>query len=352
MKTLRMSIAVAAAGGAWAGGALAQNLPAWKIAEICVIARDSAPGYCAAGEAVALRAVSGSWEFIPDAIKQSCLAAVKTPADQSWRVLGDCLDGASNRSIDAVAVKTSRTPGEPVPPMRMTIPAPAPAAPVAAAVVAPPPVPAPPPVVVAPPPPVVIVTPPPVAGPPTAPPPVFERLAADAALQRKLADAADAQRTADAVEAKRKAEAELAARKAIEDAAAAARAAKALADAKICTDDIRKFAKDGTIRFATGSARLDPASEPTLTGIAEVAKLCPNVLLQVEGHTDSVGDPQANRALSQARAETIVASLVRAGIAAGRLKATGFGDSRPVAANDSPANRALNRRIEFSVGGT
>ena len=323
--------------------AVAQSLPAWKIADICTGPRDSAPGYCASGETTAQRAVSGSWAFIPDAIRQSCLASFKTPADQSWRVLGDCIEAASNRSIDATAVKTARTPGEPVPPPRAAMTAPVQPPPVAIA--APPP---PAPIVVVAPPPAAL--PPPVAGVPTAPPPLFDRLARDADAARKLADAADARKAAEATEARRKADADAMARKTAEDLAAAQRA-KAMADAKICSDDIRKFAKDGTIRFATGSARLDPASTPTLSGIVEVAKQCPNVVLQVEGHTDSIGDPQANKALSQARAEAIVAFMVAAGLPPARLKASGFGDTKPVAANDSQANRALNRRIEFSVGG-
>ncbi len=352
----------AAAAGIWLAGmglASAQDLPAWKIADICTTPRDSAPGYCAAFEGEALKAVSGSWAFIPEAIRKSCLASVKSLADQSWRVLGDCVDEAMERNVDARAVKTARTPGEPVPPARVD------AAPAPVAVVAP--APAPVPVAIpapAPPPPapVVAALPPPVAGPPQAAPAVFDQIAkanAAEAAARKAASDAEARRVADAdaarktamaaseADAKRKADAELAAK----TAADAAARAKILAAGKACTDDLTALAKSGTIRFATGSARLDAASTPTLEGIAARAKTCPDVAIVIEGHTDSTGDADFNLALSKERAGAVLAYLAKAGVQLGRLKAVGLGDTKPAVDNDTSENRARNRRIEFSVGG-
>ncbi|TKB36769.1 MAG: OmpA family protein, partial [Mesorhizobium sp.] len=67
------------------------------------------------------------------------------------------------------------------------------------------------------------------------------------------------------------------------------------------------------------------------------------------GHTDSDGSPAANKLLSERRAEAVADAIVAAGIARTQIMATGYGEERPVAANDTPKNKALNRRIEFSA---
>jgi hypothetical protein len=94
--------------------ARAQALPGWKITDIC--ATESAPGQCAAFEGRALKAVSSSWTFVLDPIKKACLAQVKSPLDESWRALAECIDAETLKALDKTAVHTSRTPGEPVPP--------------------------------------------------------------------------------------------------------------------------------------------------------------------------------------------------------------------------------------------
>ena len=106
------------------GQARAQALPGWKIADICAV--ESAPGQCAAFEGVALKAVSASWPFVLDPIKKTCLAQAKLPADQSWRLLADCLDEETSKAFDAIAIHTSRTPADPVPPPAMAMPVPPP----------------------------------------------------------------------------------------------------------------------------------------------------------------------------------------------------------------------------------
>jgi OmpA-OmpF porin, OOP family len=103
------------------------------------------------------------------------------------------------------------------------------------------------------------------------------------------------------------------------------------------------------IYFKTGSAELDKVSEPLLISVAEIANRCPSVKIEVTGHTDSVGSPQANRVLSQQRALAVAAFLVQHGVAAERITAIGVGDTRPVAANDTEEGRAKNRRIEFRI---
>lgn len=113
----------AAASVPW-GEARAQALPNWKIAEIC--AKESAPGQCAAFEGSALNAVSASWPFVLDPIKQACLGQVKSPLDQSWRLLSECLDGETRKALDNIAVHTAKTPAEPIPPAAMQMPTPPP----------------------------------------------------------------------------------------------------------------------------------------------------------------------------------------------------------------------------------
>jgi len=70
----------------------------------------------------------------------------------------------------------------------------------------------------------------------------------------------------------------------------------------------------------------------------------------IEGHTDSSGDPVLNQNLSQSRARAVQNYLVANGIDEPRLDAVGFGPDRPVADNETEEGRALNRRIEFTLG--
>ena len=73
----------------------------------------------------------------------------------------------------------------------------------------------------------------------------------------------------------------------------------------------------------------------------------PDLRLAIEGHTDNAGTPAHNQTLSEARAQAVVANLVGAGIAASRLTAAGFGQSKPVADNATDEGRAQNRRVEL-----
>lgn len=71
--------------------------------------------------------------------------------------------------------------------------------------------------------------------------------------------------------------------------------------------------------------------------------------MRVEGHTDDRGADAANLALSQRRAEAVMKYLVNKGVAQSRLEAAGFGETRPLVKNDTPANQAKNRRVEFVI---
>ena len=101
------------------------------------------------------------------------------------------------------------------------------------------------------------------------------------------------------------------------------------------------------IHFETGEAAIQPESQSLLDDIAAVMKQFPDWRLEIVGHTDAAGDPAQNESLSRARADAVVAALVQRGIDAGRLVPQGMGEAQPVASNDTPEGRALNRRVEL-----
>ena len=129
-------------------------------------------------------------------------------------------------------------------------------------------------------------------------------------------------------------------------AASAATVEAVDAAASACEKSLAEIVAQTKIEFATASAIIQPRSAPVLDALAQAASQCPGRLM-IEGHTDSTGSPQTNRALSLARAEAVRAALARRGLAQDRLQAQGLGDERPLADNGHAEGRARNRRIEF-----
>ncbi len=102
------------------------------------------------------------------------------------------------------------------------------------------------------------------------------------------------------------------------------------------------------IYFDINKDIVKPESNGTLKGIAQVLTENPDVKIKIVGHTDSDGADAANLDLSKRRAASVKTELVKTfGIDAGRIETDGKGESVPVAANDTPENKALNRRVEF-----
>lgn len=100
------------------------------------------------------------------------------------------------------------------------------------------------------------------------------------------------------------------------------------------------------VHFAEGKSAIPAKYESQLAAAAEYIKNNPAARFVVEGHTDSIGNEQANQTLSQKRAESVRNALVRQfGIAADRLAARGFGEKQPIADNSTPEGRLLNRRV-------
>jgi OOP family OmpA-OmpF porin len=101
------------------------------------------------------------------------------------------------------------------------------------------------------------------------------------------------------------------------------------------------------IYFDTDKATLKAESEGTLNQVLSLLKAKPELRIAIAGHTDSQASDVYNLDLSKRRAQSVVKWLTDKGIAANRLEAQGFGESQPVADNDSAAGRALNRRVEI-----
>jgi outer membrane protein OmpA-like peptidoglycan-associated protein len=103
------------------------------------------------------------------------------------------------------------------------------------------------------------------------------------------------------------------------------------------------------IYFDTGSDRIRPESSGTLAEIQQMLTDHKDLRLTVEGHTDNVGVPATNQALSERRAAAVVTYLTGRGVDASRLRSAGFGDTKPTAPNDSAEGRQKNRRVELVV---
>jgi outer membrane protein OmpA-like peptidoglycan-associated protein len=101
------------------------------------------------------------------------------------------------------------------------------------------------------------------------------------------------------------------------------------------------------IHFDTGKATIQPDSDQTLTQIVQLLMDNPDLKLRVEGYTDNVGQAAANQALSERRAQAVVAWLTARGVPATRLAAKGLGAANPVADNSTDEGRAKNRRVEL-----
>ena len=103
------------------------------------------------------------------------------------------------------------------------------------------------------------------------------------------------------------------------------------------------------ILFETASDRLDAQSEILIASFAEYLLVAPRLRVQIQGHTDNVGDAGANLDLSQRRAKRVAETIIALGVSSSRITYRGYGEKRPVASNDSEAGRAQNRRTVFVV---
>ncbi len=126
---------------------------------------------------------------------------------------------------------------------------------------------------------------------------------------------------------------------------------KGCPEPKVPTVEERKqlnsYAK--TILFDTGKSSIQKESVKVLNDIVTILNKYPDAKFSIEGHTDSVGSDASNQKLSEGRAAAVLTYLTENGIAASRLSSQGFGESKPVASNDTANGRAQNRRVEINL---
>ncbi|MCB9307884.1 MAG: OmpA family protein [Lewinellaceae bacterium] len=115
------------------------------------------------------------------------------------------------------------------------------------------------------------------------------------------------------------------------------------------TDAAEKTLVLNHVNFETGSATLTANSRYELDNLVTALNAYPGVVIEVAGHTDNTGDPAQNLSLSAARAASVARYLTDRGISESRLRVRGYGDTKPLAPNDSDENRAKNRRTEFTI---
>ncbi len=116
-----------------------------------------------------------------------------------------------------------------------------------------------------------------------------------------------------------------------------------------CVAAINGILAGHKINFEPGSAQIARDASGTLDQIAEQMKKCPDIPMEVGGHTDAQGREEMNLSLSQARAEAVVDALMGRRVLTGHLTALGYGETVPIADNDTEAGREANRRIEFRL---
>jgi outer membrane protein OmpA-like peptidoglycan-associated protein len=103
------------------------------------------------------------------------------------------------------------------------------------------------------------------------------------------------------------------------------------------------------LNFTKDSADIEPGTARVLDDVAGALKAHPHSRIRLEGHTDATGAPDANKALSQERAQSTKQYLTGQGVDASRIETVGYGSTRPIDSNDTPEGRAENRRTELVV---
>jgi OOP family OmpA-OmpF porin len=120
-------------------------------------------------------------------------------------------------------------------------------------------------------------------------------------------------------------------------------------DLEACKGRFEILSRTGNIYFSSGSARLEAKSEPLLNALADIVSRCPGLVVEVGGHTDSVGSDATNLRLSRSRAKSVSDFLLASGLNADTIVSKGYGENSPIATNDTKEGRWKNRRIGFKV---
>jgi outer membrane protein OmpA-like peptidoglycan-associated protein len=118
-------------------------------------------------------------------------------------------------------------------------------------------------------------------------------------------------------------------------------------EARNLETNLTQFLAGKTIRFDGTSDVIHPEGKAVLEQVVRILATAPKVAIDIAGHTDTDGDANFNLDLSKRRAAAVKLYLVARGIKADRLETEGFGGTKPAVPNDTPENKARNRRIEF-----
>lgn len=110
---------------------------------------------------------------------------------------------------------------------------------------------------------------------------------------------------------------------------------------------LNEYAK--TVLFDTGKSSIQQESEQVLNDIVAILNEYPTAKFRVEGHTDSVGSDANNLKLSKERAASVMKYLIENGVGSSRLSSEGYGESKPIASNNTRDGRAVNRRVEINL---
>ncbi len=116
-----------------------------------------------------------------------------------------------------------------------------------------------------------------------------------------------------------------------------------------CEAEIAEITASNKINFEPGSATIDPSALGIIDDIAEVLKLCGDLKLEIQGHTDSQGRESMNLELSQDRAQSVLNELRARRVLTANFTAKGYGETKPIADNKTEDGREANRRIEFRL---
>ncbi|MEM5476342.1 OmpA family protein [Pacificibacter sp. AS14] len=118
-----------------------------------------------------------------------------------------------------------------------------------------------------------------------------------------------------------------------------------------CVDAANQAISSGKIEFAPGSTDVDDNANDTLDRIAKALDECENIQMEIGGHTDSQGRETMNQQLSQARANSVLDALLARRVIGVKFTAKGYGESEPIADNQTEEGRDANRRITFKLIG-
>ncbi len=120
-------------------------------------------------------------------------------------------------------------------------------------------------------------------------------------------------------------------------------------DLRLVPIERNSIVRMNNIFFEYAKADLKPDSYQELDRVVKFMQTNPKVVIEIGGHTDSIGNTQSNIALSKARAEAVADYVVKAGVPVSRISAKGYGKSRPIASNSTDEGRQQNRRVEFTI---